>query len=702
MKTIYDIPFRKDQYGTAFYVETEDEIKTLVPDKNGCVNYEDISLSLTRTVEQEVLHFKVTAISDKPVKIKACGLRLGIDCYMKSYPEWNKKFFPTALRCEQNGFWGCLMSPEGEMIALASPSKITSWKNEYNSNYDVGHRIYTVSVEFVQSDIVPKRHCVCKEWKTGELYEYDIFIGFVEDTNQLYDFVKKYADIKIEMPAKTVLEKRETQLDYGRHVFNKKGYAESSVYVRRDWMYYLDNARKNAERMQQKPGTHVESWYGFFTMAAYAAVIKDKKYIDELCDKFKVFYEQLTYVSRSGKRKMRKKTLPHRLQNVSGMISLLADFYEITQDERYLDDAHDFARWLMHLQSFDGSYRSHGVHYTCVIYPAKSMLELALAANKAGRIKQAEKYFKSARRAIKDLLRRLDNIDTEGEITFEDGMITCEALQLAYLATMVGDDERSRLTQAAEYVLKKHRCLEQKFIPDCRTYGATLRFWEARYDINYNANMLNTPHGWTSWKTYATYYLYLLTQKREYLEDTRDTLGACMQVIGEDGVLRWAFVPDPCVKLTRAVSDGNGKIIPQRTVVSEQYLPMVSDWYRQPDGTLPMQYIRNFNKPEKWNDEYGGSCDNDVHEHFKCLCETMFGKAFIHIEDDKSVITVNAYQKDGKYFSDDPYVNTYIVRTPSPINIVCQNHAIKLDKGIWQIDAETGKVKTPLIIFPAV
>lgn len=224
---------------------------------------------------------------------------------------------------------------------------------------------------------------------------------------------------------------------------------------------------------------------------------------------------------------------------------------------------------------------------------------------------------------------------------------------------------------------------------------ATLRFWEARYDVNYNANMLNTPHGWTSWKTYATYYLYLLTGKWEYLADTRDTMGACMQTIDENGVLRWAFVPDPSVRVDRIAPAENGGIRLEQAVVSEQYVPTVSDWYRQPQGTLPMQYIRYFAKPSTWEKDLGGSCDNDVHEHFKCLHETLFGKAFVHIEDDMQVRLLNAYTDKDGYRSDDPDVTCYIVRTPAPMQVRCGGHQVTLQKGIWAVDARTGGVSEP-------
>ncbi len=50
-------------------------------------------------------------------------------------------------------------------------------------------------------------------------------------------------------------------------------------------------------------------------------------------------------------------------------------------------------------------------------------------------------------------------------------------------------------------MMQSHRCLEQLLIPDARMNGATLRFWEAQYDvlIGGSLNMMNSPHGWTAW-----------------------------------------------------------------------------------------------------------------------------------------------------------------------------------------------------------
>ena len=40
-------------------------------------------------------------------------------------------------------------------------------------------------------------------------------------------------------------------------------------------------------------------------------------------------------------------------------------------------------------------------------------------------------------------------------------------------------------------------------------------------------------------------------------------------------------------------------------------------------------------------DNQGGACDNDVHEHFKCLEETLLEKAFVLVRDDGSVLAYN-------------------------------------------------------------
>jgi len=267
-------------------------------------------------------------------------------------------------------------------------------------------------------------------------------------------------------------------------------------------------------------------------------------------------------------------------------------------------------------------------------------------------------------------------------------MISCESLQLGYLATLIPESEyRAELTAAAEIILKKHRCLEQQILPDCRTRGCTARFWEARYDLNFFENMLNMPHGWTSWKSYATYYLYRLTGKAEYLKDTMNTLGACMQCVDKDGILHWGYVADPCVTGLR-LATGSTRENPlfQEATVGEEYLPMISDWYKQEDGRIPgIEYLRSIKTPESIDRDYGGSCDNDVHEHFKCLAETVFGKAFVHISGDQTLCYNCSYGNNG-YETSDEYVTEWLVYSAGAGNITINGNSYSLNPGFTSIE----------------
>jgi len=692
---------RTDEYGRNFYIVQNGKFQ-LIPYHVGDYCSHNISFSVSEEKQENILKISITVSSCEDISLDCFGFRLGIDSYMDSYPQWNRKFFPTALRCEKLGFWSCFMSPEGKMLSVCSPSKIVSWKNEYNGkNNTVGHRIYTSSIEFINSKKQPLRHpksniCI----KADYPMHFDIFYTFVSNEAELFDFVEKYAGIHIPQVNKFTLEKGEQliidnksyemELSEGINFIQNENDSELTTFVRKDWFYYLDCAQKHAYKCQQKPGTHCESWYGFFTMVEYAKIVKNKQYTENLCREFDSFFSILT--KGRLKKQLRKKALPHRLQNASSMISLLTDFYELSGDQKYLEYANDMAQWLMKLQSkTDGSYRSHKTHYTCVIYPAKSMLELSVAEKNAGLTERSRQHFQSAERAVLNLYELMDNIQTEGEMTFEDGMISCESLQMAYLALLTDDEEeKQKLMQAAEIILRKHKCLEQQFLPDCRTRGCTLRFWEARYDINFFANMLNCPHGWTSWKNYATYYLYLLTGNLYYLKDLMNTMGACMQCVSEDGELMWSYVADPCISGIRLKKNcSKDSILFEESTVGEEYLPMISDWYRQSERKLIHQYIRDIHNPLLLKKDYGGSCDNDVHEHFKCLCETVFGKAFVHEKDDSTFETYNCFETEIGFESHDAYLKYFIVYSQTKKQIVLNSKSVDVNKGFNIISINT-------------
>lgn len=281
------------------------------------------------------------------------------------------------------------------------------------------------------------------------------------------------------------------------------------------------------------------------------------------------------------------------------------------------------------LADWTGAYKNGNTHYTSVAYVAKSILETALVEKELSRknpiwAERCQRHYESARRAIDDLERSRDNVRTEGEMTFEDGMISCTCLQLGMFALLQDDPaQRAKYRDAALDLARKHRCLSQILIPDCRMNGATLRFWESQYDVKMTPNMMNSPHGWSAWRIFGIWYLYLLTGQEEWLRQTMNALGTCVQLIDTDtGRLRWAFVPDPYIKARPFKQDPArpGKGLYAQAIIGEQYLDMISDWYQAPPNTWVTGY---------WGDNDGGCCDNDVHEIFKCLEEVALTSAYV-------------------------------------------------------------------------
>ena len=321
----------------------------------------------------------------------------------------------------------------------------------------------------------------------------------------------------------------------------------------------------------------------------------------------------------------------HRIQNTAVAVSLCEDAYQATGDIKWLETGAKLADFLAdRCQDEEGVFRSGKTHYTCVVYIAKSILELYLCEREQpGEIWQAraDKHFAAARRAIDELVRNRDNIGTEGEHTFEDGMISCSVTQMSMMALLLPEEERAPYIEAAEALLEKHRCLERLGSADARSRNTTVRFWEAQYDVLIPANMINSPHGWTGWKIYGVWYLYLLTGKAEYLEDAMETLGSCAQLIDLDGTLRWAFIPDPCISSGLWKPDGNGQGYLQRCTFGETYVDMISEWYRAPENTPVFGYLGDY---DGFESDQGGCCDNDVHECFKALAEVALPYGYIY------------------------------------------------------------------------
>ena len=74
-----------------------------------------------------------------------------------------------------------------------------------------------------------------------------------------------------------------------------------------------------------------------------------------------------------------------------------------------------------------------------------------------------------------------------------------------------------------------------------------------------------------------------------------------MQCVDENGELRWAYIADPCVSGLRLKNRCEPNNISfENSTVGEEYLPMISDWFRHSETKLVHQYIRYINLPATW------------------------------------------------------------------------------------------------------
>ena len=681
-----DMVFRQDRFsGFSFHVENEKKWDTQLPlvrVRPGCddfvLNKGGIIYSLSYGVKGDRLEVvaKLKNDSGKPFSPDRVLVNIGVDTEMASYPEWNQRFFPTLLRCEKTHFWGYFMRPDGMILGIASPDPIASWAHGYNNG---GHRIYTSCLDLLNKSPQPARHPqVNPTLAPGEARQWTLLLVPLDTLADVQPVLSSVAGIPmIELERPTVEEgqtvtgriisaggiKSLTVTDpdgktapcairQGSFAFQpaRPGVytlmlttgdgkiAEAKAACRMPWSWYARHARANAVAKPQKGGTHTESWYGLFSGYIARRHFPDPGLDQAIDDKFTELAPLMYDMD-----KKRPKYI--RIQNDACWASMLVTRYRATGDIRSLEFASALADYLASCQSPDGAYRNHRAHYTCVVYVAKSVMEV-MAAEKPLAVKDPvwkeryERHCASVKCAIDDLEKHLDNIGTEGEATYEDGMISCEYSQLAMFALLQSDSSaRRKYCVAAEKVASGHRCLSQFLIPDCRMNGGSLRYWESQYDIMTYPNMMNSPHGWSAWQYYGLWYLYQLTGEVSYLRQAMNGLGSCVQLIDfKTGDLRWGFVPDPCVHANVFEKNPSGSpmgVFASR-IIGEQYLPMISDWYRAKPNTFVNGYLGMDGGRQS-----GGCCDNDVHEIFKCLGEIALTSCYVVEDADGSLETWN-------------------------------------------------------------
>lgn len=686
------VPFfrEKGNAGPAFYANLgkEDINAEWIPDGyrsyRATIDRVECRLSYKAWKGQPALEITLENKGNVPFQPIKAGIKLGIDTYMDKYPDWFGKYFPTLMMNEKTHFYGYLQTPSGRMLGIVSPQPIASWSVDYNLGYQdppphwfMGHRIESLNLDLMNTLPLPA-HCPQDLWrlKQGETKTWTIAFVDIPTPDEFENTIHSLTGLPMIRMNRTVFQPKETAVfevlassptieitnDRGEQLpvtikgksgnvkevscllpanglykvkVNENGkQSEGTLSARASWEWTLRHARAGALKYHQKATSHIESWYGFHSSFIAAKHFPDEKTDAALRTRFDYLFGLL-----HDQEKMIPLYHASRIQNTSGTIGLLVDKYEAYRDIEDLRKASRLADWLMNTwQRKDGAYVNHNTVYTSVIYVAKSMLELTLAERELSRQDPfwkaaADRHYASAKRAIDQLVESQGDFETEGELTFEDGMISCSALQIGLLALMQQDEkERKHYTDAMLQILNSHDCLTQLRVPDARRRGGTMRYWEAQYDVQMLPNMFNSPHGWSGWRAYATYYAYLLTGQERWLKETYNAMGAFSNLIDyRTGDLRWAFVVDPYLKVKQACSADThvtadslsfGNPHPElydtrEFVIGEQYVNMVSDWQ-----TVNTQ-------------------DNDVHELFKCIGETMLTNAFIIERDNGDIAGYN-------------------------------------------------------------
>lgn len=613
-------------------------------------------------------------------------LHLGIDTWMSEYPRWNQQYFPTFLRCEKGSFWGYLMTPHGRILGLASPDPVGSYTIDYQQAM-YAHYIHTATLDLLRKPPVPAHHPAYAPVKPGEKRSWTVELLPVDspaavlpalaavsqsplfeadrtslEPGQPAEFTLFSATpprVTVVTPAGQAAEALVREAGPGRFAasFADTGeyglyqvtaanaggrQATGSFHVHPPWSWYLRQQRLEALRLTPRAdlaggadGFSCETHYGLLGFYLAARHFPDPA-IDRQGDRILDKVMSRLYREKDGRR---YSINSERIQNGSFMVSLLVKRYQATGDLKSLETANEFAEYILGRQAPQGFYGGYGMHpYTSVLYVAKAIMELMAAEKPLADKDPAWKarygrHAASVRRAIDQLVAQGRDIKTEGGATFEDGAVSCTASQIALFALLQDDpQERAKYTAAARQFLADHACLARLLDPDARSHGATLRFWEAWGDVRTPAQMMLSPHGWSGWRLYAEYYLYLLTGEEAYLRETMNALGACTQLLDwPSGRLRWAFVPDPQVAAGEWRPDPSGTARYEKKTVGQSYLPTIGEHFGR--STAGSGYLDRV--------EWSWCGDGTAFEIFKAMEEIAVSQAYVLERADGSFRTYN-------------------------------------------------------------
>jgi hypothetical protein len=655
-------------------------------------NVDDIDFGLSYATSGQKLEITATISNKGKTEFKpmTAGLHIGFDSYQPKYPEWNYKLVPKAIRCEQTHHWGHALSPYGQILGWVCPSPVASYTIDYARGTGL-KGIYTANIDFINQLPLPARHPQnLSVLKSGETKSWTVYLIQIDSLDEVKSKLANCGDVPIfDAEYYTVAPGQETRVtifgpkvktlsiknSQGKEtklspVKTEKGrtdylfkhdapelytfraqcengkVAEGSVFVRHPWAWYLKRARIEALRVKPTQTHHAEAVLPFYSYFLARKHFPDAE-LDKQCEE--VFQE---YFPQHYDFEKKKLIIDFRTQDTPIWAGILSDRYAATGDEKDLEYASNLIDYLItHRQDEGGGYYRHHfghygevkkekVLYSSVGYNIKSVMEVIKEekklAEKSDIWKQRyQRHKESVDKAIDDLVARGDNLQTEGRQMYEDAMISCTMTQLAmYALKVAGQKDINKYLDGAEYLFNGHRSLTLNLHPDARVNGSTIRYWETWPTIAMRAFNYNSPCGWSAWKLYGDYYLYLLTGKEHYLRDAFNGLGACVQLIDHNsGRMRWGFTPDPFVYTEYAVKAKTPTAEKEHDWVTgvrgEEYFEQISDWNR----TKPI-----------WRPKWG--IDNFPHEIFKCVEEMALCNAYVLERTDGTFVGYNCRVED--------------------------------------------------------
>jgi hypothetical protein len=676
------VPFRKDKQGTSWYIRDVKSVKHTIPmfQVSGQTNHfegvhQDVRFGLSYAVSGNALEITATLTNEGKTEFKpmTAGMHIGVDSFQPKYPEWNYKLVPKAMRCEPTHHWGHALSPFGQVLGWVCPTPVASYSIDYARGPGL-KGIYTANIDFINQLPLPARHPQnLSVLKPGETKSWTVYLMEIDSLDKVKPELADCGDVpifdaeyytvapnqetrvtifgpKVKTLSITDSEGKETTISPDKTGNGRTDYtfrqnapelytfraecengriAEGSIFVRHPWAWYLKRARIEGLRVKPTQTHHAEAVLPFYSYFLARKHFPDAD-LDKQCED--VFQE---YFPQHYDFEEKKLKIDFRTQDTPIWGGILSDRYAATGDEKDLEHAANLIDYLItERQGEDGGYYRlmfghHGnvkkekVLYTSVGYNVKSVMEVMKEEKKLAETspvwkERYERHKKSVNRAMEDLVRRGDNLETEGRQMYEDAMISCSMSQLAvYALKMAGEKDMKKYLDGAEYLFEGHRSLTLNLHPDARVNGSTIRYWESWPTIALRAFNYNSPCGWSAWKLYGDYYLYLLTGKEYYLRDAFNGLGACVQLIDhKSGRMRWGFTPDPFIYTQYAVKAKEPTEEAEHDWVTgvrgEEYFEQVSDWNR----TKPI-----------WREKWG--IDNFPHEIFKCMEEMALCNAYV-------------------------------------------------------------------------